>query len=128
MLMGAGVSLAAYGPLRSHLALARAVASKMDWLFTDDPSRAVRTASVAIVLPHIPVNAPAAQRARLPPPLAGRCGGNGSHPVTASPHDGCCNVAPRRPHAEQRGCLRSTSDDASAPQRITKGTSATATR
>ena len=40
--------------------------------------------------------------------------GNASHPVTASPQLGCCNVAPFRPHAVHRTCVRSTSDDASA--------------
>jgi hypothetical protein len=45
-----------------------------------------------------------------------------------SPQLGCCNVAPRRPHTEQRAFRRSTSDDASAPQRMMKGTSAAATR
>jgi hypothetical protein len=59
------------------------------------------------------------------PPLAA---GNASHPVTASPQLGCCNVAPWRPHSEQRAFRRKMSDDASVPQRMTKGTSATAVR
>jgi hypothetical protein len=32
--------------------------------------------------------------------------GNASHPVTASPHDGCCNVAPRRPQTRHRRACR----------------------
>jgi hypothetical protein len=54
--------------------------------------------------------------------------GNVSHPVTASPQDGCCKLAPRRPQTVQRAFRRSTSDDASAPHRTTNGTRATATR
>jgi hypothetical protein len=42
--------------------------------------------------------------------------GNGSQPVSESCHDGCCKVAPRRPHTEHRACSRSMSLDASPPQ------------
>ena len=52
--------------------------------------------------------------------------GNGCQPTSESAHEGCCNVAPRRPDAEHRACWRSMSDDAAAPHRITNGTSATA--
>jgi len=78
-----------------------------------------------------PVNLPAARHARRTcerRPKGAYATGNTSHPVVSSPQLGCCNVAPRRPHARHRAFRRSTSDDASIPHLIAYGTSATATR
>src|SRR5262249_10761737 len=68
------------------------------------------------------------QNLSLPPPhpfitlferWPGYATGNTSHPTVASFQLGCCNIAPRRPHTEHLACVRSMSDDVSAPQRIT---------
>ncbi len=44
---------------------------------------------------------------------------NGRKPISAPPQPGCWMVAPLLPHAVQRARSRSTSLDASRPQRMT---------
>jgi hypothetical protein len=50
----------------------------------------------------------------------------GFHPISMPAQLGCCSVAPLRPHIVQRADRRSTSLDASGPQRMISGTKARA--
>jgi hypothetical protein len=51
--------------------------------------------------------------------------GNGAKPICDPIQLGCCSVAPLHPQAEQRAARRSMSLDASTPQRMMSGASAT---